>query len=39
MEFEAGEIWQTLVQRGIVTLTVAAETARRDQEELFTAAI
>ena len=33
--FEAGQDWQTLVQRGIVSLTIASQTGRRNQEELF----
>lgn len=36
---DSGEEWQTMVQRGIVSLTIAAQTARRDQEELFYAAV
>lgn len=36
---EAGEEWQQLVQRGIVTLAFAAQTGRRDAEELFTTAV
>lgn len=37
--FEAGQEWQDLVQRGVVSMAFAAETARRDQEELFTYAV
>lgn len=39
MPHEAGQEWQQLVQRGIVTLSYAAQTGRRDEEELFTASI
>lgn len=37
--FEAGQDWQTLVQRGIVTLAFGSQTGRRDQEELFVTAV
>ena len=36
---EAGEEWQTMVQRGVVSLAFAAQAGRRDQEELFIAAV
>jgi hypothetical protein len=36
---DAGEEWQTMVQRGIVSLAFAAQTGRRDQEELFVFAV
>jgi hypothetical protein len=39
MTHEAGEEWQTMVQRGVVSLAFAAQTGRRDQEELFLAAV
>lgn len=35
----AGEEWMGLIQRGVVTLTYAAETGRRDAEELYLAAV
>jgi hypothetical protein len=31
----SGEDWNNLVQRGVVSISSAAETTRRDQEELF----
>jgi hypothetical protein len=37
--FEAGEEWQQLVQAGTVTMAFAAQTARRDAEELFVTAV
>lgn len=37
--FDAGAQWRDLVQRGVVTLTIASETGRRDPEELFGAAL
>lgn len=36
---DAGELWQQMVQAGIVTLSVAAETGNRDQEEIYDAAV
>jgi len=39
LPFESGEEWQTLVQRGVVSMAFAAETGRRDQEELFINAV
>lgn len=37
--FEPSLEWQTLVQRGIVTMATAAETDRTDEEELFMNAV
>lgn len=37
--FDAGEQWQQLVQRGIVTLAYASQTRVSDAEELFTTAV
>jgi hypothetical protein len=39
MPFEPRDEWQTLVQRGIVTLAYASQTGRRDVEELFETAV
>ncbi len=36
---EAGEEWQQLIQAGTVSLAFAAQTGRRDAEELFTTAV
>ncbi len=36
---DAGEEWQALVNAGTVSLTVAAQTGRRDSEELFLTAV
>lgn len=36
---EPAQEWNDLVQKGWVTLAYAAETGRRDAEELFTAAV
>jgi hypothetical protein len=36
---EPAEEWNQVVQSGLVTVTFAAETGRRDVEELFTAAV
>lgn len=36
---DAGELWQYLVQNGTVSMTFAAETGRRDAEELFITAV
>lgn len=35
LTFEASDQWNSVVQAGLVTMGVAAETGRRDQEELF----
>lgn len=37
--FDAGEEWQQLIQNGTVTFAQAAETGRRDAEELFMNAV
>jgi hypothetical protein len=39
MPREAGEDWQVMIQAGVVTLAFAAETGRRDSEELFVNAV
>jgi hypothetical protein len=36
---DSGEQWQQMVQAGTVSLTFAAQTARRDAEELFMTAV
>lgn len=36
---DASEEWMALIQRGVVSLAFAAETGRRDAEELYTTAV
>ena len=37
--FEASSVWQYLVQRGTISVSVASETNNRDEEEIFMAAV